>query len=152
MGKGSNNIVIENEDSHESNINFGAKLLFFTREQVSKHNNKDDCWIIVNNYVYDLTKFQKIHPGGNRILNMYAGQDATEVFNAFHKEFEKVNKYSKIYLIGKTHIIGESNKPIIDSNSEKELRDDFKQLRLLAFEKVLKLVFTLKYYFLKIFF
>jgi cytochrome b involved in lipid metabolism len=125
MGKGSNNILIETENSHESQISCKSKL-YYTREEVSRHNNKNDCWIIVKNEIYDLTKFQKIHPGGSRILNIYAGQDATEVFDAFHKELDRVNKYSKIYFVGKVN----------DFNSEKDLRNDFNQLRLLAFDRV----------------
>ena len=31
--------------------------------QVSRHNKKDDLWVILNDNVYDLTHFQKIHPG-----------------------------------------------------------------------------------------
>ena len=36
---------------------------FFNTFQVSKHNKKGDLWIILNDNVYDLSQFQKIHPG-----------------------------------------------------------------------------------------
>ena len=52
---------------------------YFTREEVSKHNKKGDCWIILNGYVYNVTKFLNIHPGGSRIISIYAGQDATVI-------------------------------------------------------------------------
>jgi cytochrome b involved in lipid metabolism len=32
--------------------------------EVAKHANPDDCWIVVNGKVYDLTKFAPNHPGG----------------------------------------------------------------------------------------
>ena len=28
----------------------------YTLEEVLKHNEKEDCWIIIDNYVYDLSK------------------------------------------------------------------------------------------------
>ena len=32
--------------------------------EVAKHSSIDDCWILVNGKVYDLTKFAPSHPGG----------------------------------------------------------------------------------------
>ena len=33
-------------------------------QEVAKHCNIGDCWIVVNGKVYDLTKFAPNHPGG----------------------------------------------------------------------------------------
>jgi cytochrome b involved in lipid metabolism len=52
----------------------------FTKEDVAKHDKKDDCWIIIDNNVCDITKFLDEHPGGPQILIMYAGKDCTEDF------------------------------------------------------------------------
>ena len=49
----------------------------FTREEVSKHNTRDDAWIIVDNNVYDVTDFVDMHPGGDSILKNVGG-DSTE--------------------------------------------------------------------------
>ena len=44
--------------------------------EVSKHNSADDCWIIVDGKVYDVTSYILDHPGGDSILNN-AGSDST---------------------------------------------------------------------------
>lgn len=53
--------------------------------EVQKHNTKKDCWLVVEDKVYDVSKFIPYHPGGS-ILARYAGQDATDAFYAFHGE------------------------------------------------------------------
>lgn len=35
----------------------------FTLAEISKHNSKDDAWIVVNNKVYDITGFVQTHHG-----------------------------------------------------------------------------------------
>ena len=52
---------------------------FYTLKDVSKHNKKSDAWIILYDFVYDITDWINIHPGGDVI--MYGvGKDATELF------------------------------------------------------------------------
>ncbi|CAI5478022.1 unnamed protein product [Closterium sp. Yama58-4] len=51
----------------------------YTKEEVARHNKRDDCWVIIKNKVYDLTSYVDEHPGGDAILNN-AGEDATEGF------------------------------------------------------------------------
>lgn len=60
----------------------GAKT--FTKEEVAKHNTKDDCWVIVDGQVLDVTDFLSDHPGGAKAILLYAGRDATEEFNMLH--------------------------------------------------------------------
>ncbi|EYU38867.1 hypothetical protein MIMGU_mgv1a016071mg [Erythranthe guttata] len=68
-------------------------------EDVAKHNNKDDCWLIINAKVYDVTPFLEEHPGGDEILYMSTGKDATSDFEDVGHSKEAEEKM-KEFLIG----------------------------------------------------
>ena len=82
MGKGSENAKdgSQTETANRSSSD-GTKLspdsTLFTWKEVEAHGNKKDCWIVVNECVYELAKFKKRHPGSGKILDHFAGQDAT---------------------------------------------------------------------------
>lgn len=50
---------------------------YYSREQVSQHNRANDCWIIVNERVYDVTRYLTKHPVGARVILDRAGTDVT---------------------------------------------------------------------------
>lgn len=49
----------------------------YTWQDVQSHSKPDNGWIVINDTVYDITRWSRKHPGGARILGHYAGQDAT---------------------------------------------------------------------------
>ncbi|RWA09089.1 hypothetical protein EKO27_g6006 [Xylaria grammica] len=51
---------------------------------VAKHNSKSDCWVIINDHVFDVTDWLERHPGGDAIIFDYRGQDASAAYNAQH--------------------------------------------------------------------
>ncbi|KAH7326087.1 cytochrome b5-like heme/steroid binding domain-containing protein [Stachybotrys elegans] len=72
----------------------------YTIAEVAKH--KDDAngyWLIVENEVYDVTKFLEEHPGGAKILKRYSGKDATKPFWKYHNE-HVLKKYGAKLKIG----------------------------------------------------
>jgi len=71
----------------------------YTWEQVAAHNKEDDCWVVVNGEVLDVTKFLPDHPGGKKAILLFAGKDATEEFNMLHKP-EVIPKYAPDAVIG----------------------------------------------------
>jgi cytochrome b involved in lipid metabolism len=58
----------------------------FSAADVAAHKSPSDLWIIVDEDVYDLTKFQSEHPGGQKILTRVAGKDASKQFWKYHNE------------------------------------------------------------------
>ncbi|XP_070056287.1 cytochrome b5-like [Nicotiana tabacum] len=52
----------------------------FTLSQITQHKSKQDCWILINGRVLDVTKFLEEHPGGEEVLIESAGKDATKEF------------------------------------------------------------------------
>eukprot|EP01080_Neovahlkampfia_damariscottae_P010159 gene10159-2579_t len=74
----------------------------FSVEEVSKHTSENDCWVIVNGKVLNVTKFLDEHPGGKDSIMMFAGKDASEEFNMIHAEgtIEKTAPFTIIGTVG----------------------------------------------------
>jgi glycine/D-amino acid oxidase-like deaminating enzyme/predicted heme/steroid binding protein len=49
-----------------------------TMEEVSRHNTKDDCWMVIDGKVYDVTSFLENHPGGASIMAAHGGMDVSK--------------------------------------------------------------------------
>ncbi|KAK2598367.1 hypothetical protein N8I77_011787 [Diaporthe amygdali] len=84
----------------------------FTTDDVASHNTPDSIWVIIDQSVYDVTKFQEDHPGqsqwsyfmplshpnsnnnfllgGKKILQKFAGKDASKQFRKFHNEADSI--------------------------------------------------------------
>eukprot|EP01118_Nematostelium_gracile_P012697 TRINITY_DN4676_c0_g1_i1.p1 TRINITY_DN4676_c0_g1~~TRINITY_DN4676_c0_g1_i1.p1 ORF type:complete len:1338 (-),score=335.21 TRINITY_DN4676_c0_g1_i1:47-4060(-) len=69
-------------------------------EEVAKHNTENDCWVVVNGQVLDVSKFLPDHPGGKKAILIYAGKDASAEFNMLHKP-DVVEKYAPESIIGR---------------------------------------------------
>jgi nitrate reductase (NAD(P)H) len=61
----------------------GAPQKQFTREEIEKHNEENDCWIVVDNKVYDATSVLEWHPGGKAAVLSHAGKVHAETSNEF---------------------------------------------------------------------
>eukprot|EP01084_Bolivina_argentea_P130728 230785_1 len=57
----------------------------YTWDEIRKHNQEEDLWVVLYSRVYNVTEFQIDHPGGPDVLQDIAAQDATEEFeNILH--------------------------------------------------------------------
>lgn len=61
-----------------------ASLPLMTRESVALHNTEEDLYVIIDDLVIDVTRFQKHHPGGKKPLQALGGVDSTDPFNNYH--------------------------------------------------------------------
>eukprot|EP00347_Sterkiella_histriomuscorum_P007364 403349226 len=52
--------------------------------EVMKHSKVDDCWTVVNGFVYDITKILKSHPGGFSQVFQASGKKADKFFQEGH--------------------------------------------------------------------
>jgi predicted heme/steroid binding protein len=71
----------------------------FTEKEVAEHSTRDDCWLILDGGVYDVTTYIDQHVGGDVIFKN-AGRDNTERFHAEQHE-AKTFQIVKQYRIGK---------------------------------------------------
>jgi cytochrome b involved in lipid metabolism len=71
----------------------------FSLAEVGKHTTEKDCWLVVNGEVLDVTSFLDKHPGGKQVLVQWAGKDASEEFNMFHKK-DVIAKYAPEVILG----------------------------------------------------
>ncbi|KAI6674443.1 hypothetical protein NL676_002349 [Syzygium grande] len=58
----------------------GSEIKVFTLAEVSEHGSPEDCWLVIEGKVYDVTKFLEDHPGGDEVLLSATGKDATDDF------------------------------------------------------------------------
>ncbi|KAI8967865.1 acyl-CoA dehydrogenase/oxidase [Mycotypha africana] len=71
----------------------------YTILDVAKHQQANDCWIILHDKIYDISQFLDDHPGGKKVLLKAAGTDASKQFDAFHSP-AVLSKIAAKYLIG----------------------------------------------------
>ena len=71
----------------------------YTLNEIKKHDNEKDCWLIINQRVYNVTDFLSEHPGGKKVILNYGGKDATKEFEMLHRP-NIIDKYGNEYLIG----------------------------------------------------
>lgn len=73
--------VFTPDDSNKSNE--------YALSEVAKHDKKNDCWIVLNSRVYDISDIIRCHEGGAKILMSVAATDATEDFNNVNHNTDK---------------------------------------------------------------
>ena len=57
---------------------------YISLDEINQHNKAGDCWIVIHQKVYDVSKYMMQHPGGFKTMLDHSGpgQNAT---NGFYK-------------------------------------------------------------------
>ncbi|KAM6204848.1 acyl-CoA (8-3)-desaturase-like [Sarcoramphus papa] len=101
----------------------------FTWEEIGQRTGRgpppQERWLVIERKVYDISHFYRRHPGGARLIDSHAGQDATDAFVAFHVDKVLVSKYLKSLQIGELA----PDQPSIEPTKNKMLVKDFRELR-----------------------
>lgn len=53
------------QDQNNS-VKTSPKKIFTKYSEISNHNTEDSMWLLIDNRIYDVTKFK--HPGGRKII------------------------------------------------------------------------------------
>jgi DNA-binding beta-propeller fold protein YncE/cytochrome b involved in lipid metabolism len=93
----------------------------YTREEVALHDkNKSDCWLIIDEFVFDATKESKLHPAA-----FHCGGDATENYHKNHGDGIS-NKMMK-YEIGRVSD-GENSASVQSASAESGELNPYREL------------------------
>ncbi|KAM6181882.1 cytochrome b5 reductase 4 [Erethizon dorsatum] len=93
-----------------------GRLIEVTEEELKKHNKKDDCWICVRGFVYNVSPYMEYHPGGEDELMRAAGSDGTDLFDQVHR-WVNYESMLKECLVGRMAV-----KPAVPKDYDEEKR------------------------------
>lgn len=57
--------------------------------EVAKHNNANDCWVVIDSKIYNLTTYIPQHPKGPEAVIRNCGKDGTSIFDLKHSPDKK---------------------------------------------------------------
>ncbi|KAL6108673.1 cyb5r4 [Pungitius sinensis] len=62
-----------------------GRLIEVTKEELQRHNTRNDCWTCIRGMVYNVSPYMDYHPGGEEELMKAAGIDGTDLFDQVHR-------------------------------------------------------------------
>ncbi len=66
-----------------------------TMDEVSKHTKPNDCWLVIDSKVYDVSSYLNLHPGGVGAITANCGREVTGLFASIHSNWawDLLSKY-----------------------------------------------------------
>ncbi|KAF7761528.1 hypothetical protein Agabi119p4_9520 [Agaricus bisporus var. burnettii] len=79
------------------------RVKIYTREDVQAHATGLSCWVSRKGKVYDITQFLPDHPGGDDVIEEYAGKDIDEIMQdkLSHEHSDSAYAMLDEYVIGR---------------------------------------------------
>ncbi|KAH7644235.1 putative h/aca ribonucleoprotein complex subunit 1 [Dermatophagoides farinae] len=76
-------------------------MKYYNEQQVAQHQSStnESIWIIIDDYILDVTDFLDNHPGGPNVIINYSAKDCTSIFKQIHSIQAK--QMAKQFIIGK---------------------------------------------------
>jgi len=71
---------INNSSSNQS-ATTSILALTLNMTEIAKHNKSSDCWLLVNNKVYNVSSYISAHPGGSGTIIPNCGKESTQLYN-----------------------------------------------------------------------
>jgi hypothetical protein len=75
-------------------------LRSYTLDEVKANNSAASCWSVIDGFVYNLTAWISVHPGGASAIRSLCGIDASSQFNAQHSGQSRPTSQLERYLLG----------------------------------------------------
>jgi len=60
-----------------NSVNGVGGTITLTQAEITRHNQDGDCWIIVDDNVYNVSRYLQVHPGLATTIWPYCGRDGT---------------------------------------------------------------------------
>ena len=75
----------------------------FSLDEVARHADESDCWMVINGKVYELSTYLPDHPSRPSIILPWCGKEASEAYRTKMKErphSPQADRLLEIYYIG----------------------------------------------------
>ena len=92
-----------------------------SKTEIKKHNGSNDCWLMVNGGVYNVSNYLRFHPGGRFVIAPFCGKDATIAFNTRggnSRHSPRATALLSLYMIGE--VGGKTTDALIAKTAQQE--------------------------------
>jgi cytochrome b involved in lipid metabolism len=89
-------------------------------KEIAKHNTTGDCWLLINNKIYNVSSYLSAHPGGASTISPYCGKEASSAFAT--KDKNKPHSTSANNLLS-NYYIGDLNQKFVQQQIESKIKD-----------------------------
>lgn len=79
-GSGADTNLPGNQSGVSATKNLG-QVSTLSLTEIAKHNKSSDCWLLINNKVYNVSSYISAHPGGAGTIISSCGKESTQLYN-----------------------------------------------------------------------